>query len=159
MKKLILITVAIFSFSLASAQEQAIKANPIGLAFGVANVGYEFSIKDAQTLTISGLYYNISDISGVGFGAEYRFYFSEKEVLRGWHAGPTVGYFSLSDDFDNSASVFNVGGEIGHQWILKEHFLIDTFAGVSLLAGGSDSFATSFSSVAINIGVSLGYAW
>ncbi len=157
MKKTCLLIMAIFTFSFVNAQEQAVKANPIGLAFGVANAGYEFTVKDAQTLTVSGLYYNVSDISGFGIGAEYRFYFSSKEALRGWHAGPAAGYFSLSDDFDNSAGFFNIGGEIGHQWILKEHFLIDTFASVAFLAGSSDSF--SVSSAAIGIGVSLGYAW
>ena len=159
MKKLCLLTLAVLSFSFASAQEQAIKANPIGLAFGIANAGYEFSIKDAQTLTISGLYYNISDLSGFGVGAEYRFYFSSDEVLRGWHAGPSVGYFSLSDDFDNSAGFFSIAGEIGHQWILGEHFLIDTFAAVGFVSGSSDGLATSVSSTAITLGVSLGYAW
>ncbi len=157
MKKTCLLIIAIFTFTLASAQEQAIKVNPIGIAFGVANAGYEFSVNDSQSLTVSGLYYNISDISGFGLGADYRFYFSSKEALRGWHAGPTAGYFSLSDDFDNSAGFFNIGGAVGHQWILKEHFVIDTFASVGFLTGSSDSFTVS--STAIGIGVSLGYAW
>ena len=159
MKKVCLLIITIFTISVVSAQEQAVKANPIGLAFGVANAGYEFSVRDAQTLTLSALYYNISDISGFGVGAEYRFYFSRNEVLRGWHAGPSVGYFSLSDDFDNSAGFFTIAGEIGHQWILKEHFLIDTFAAVGLISGSSDDLTTSVDSTAITIGVSLGYAW
>jgi len=159
MKKLLLITVAVFSFSLASAQEQAIKANPIGLAFGIANAGYEFTVNAPQTLTVSGIYYNISSLSGFGLGAEYRFYFSSKEALRGWHAGPTAGYISLSDDFDNSAGFFTIGGEIGHQWILNEHFLIDTFAGVGFVSGSSNGLTSSVSSTAISLGVSLGYAW
>ncbi len=159
MKKICLLIIAVFTFSFVSAQEQAVKANPIGIAFGVANAGYEFSIKDSQTLTLSALYYNISDISGFGVGAEYRFYFSSNEALRGWHAGPSVGYFSLSDDFDNSAGFFSIAGEVGHQWILKEHFLIDTFAGIGLITGSSDGLTTSVSSTSISIGVSLGYAW
>ncbi|MGC1206301.1 MAG: DUF3575 domain-containing protein [Flavobacteriaceae bacterium] len=160
MKKLLLFAaIAVFGLSTVDAQEQAVKLNPVGLAFGVANAGYEFSTSDKQTLTIAGLYYNISDVSGFGAGAEYRFYFSSGEALRGWHAGPSVGYFALEDDFNNSAGFFTIGGEIGHQWILGEHFVIDTFAGLGYIAGNSDDLAVSLSSAAISLGVSLGYAW
>ena len=160
MKKLIVTTLIFFSLALTiNAQEQAIKANPIGLAFGVANAGYEFATNDAQTLSISGLYYNISDVSGFGLGAEYRFYFSSNQALRGWHAGPAAGYFGLSDNFDNSAGFFSVGGEAGHQWIFGEHFLLDVFAGVTFITGNSESLNASFDSLAIGLGVSLGYAW
>ncbi|MEZ4797312.1 MAG: DUF3575 domain-containing protein [Flavobacteriaceae bacterium] len=159
MKKLLFVA-AIVAFTLSTnAQEQAIKANPIGLAFGVANAGFEFSTSDAQTLTVSGLYYNISDVSGFGAGAEYRFYFSSDEALRGWHAGPSVGYFSLEDDFDNSAGFFSIGGEAGHQWIFGEHFLLDVFAGLGFVTGSSDDLAVSVNSAAVSIGVSIGYAW
>jgi len=160
MKKLFLFAaIAVLGLTSVNAQDQAIKANPIGLAFGVANAGYEFSVKEDQTATVAGIYYSISEISGFGLGAEYRFYFSSKEALRGWHAGPSVGYLSLGDNFDNSASFFTIGGEIGHQWILGDHFLIDTFAGVGYLAGGADDLQVSLSSTAITLGVSIGYAW
>ncbi len=158
-KPLLLVLFALLFVGTSIAQDQAIKANPIGLAFGVANAGYEFTTKDAQTLTISGLYYNISDVSGFGAGAEYRFYFSSNQALRGWHAGPSIGYFGLSDDFDNSAGFLSIGGEVGHQWIFGEHFLVDVFAGLSFVSGSSDDFAVTVNSTAVGIGVSLGYAW
>ena len=160
MKKLFLLAgIAILSLANLNAQEQAIKANPIGLAFGIANVGYEFSTNDNQTLTIAGLYYNISDVSGLGAGLEYRFYFASDEALRGWHAGPSVGYFSLEDDFNNSAGFFSLGGEIGHQWIFGEHFALDVFAGLGYVAGSSDDLAVTINSASVSLGVALGYAW
>ena len=158
MKKLFLVVIAVLTFSFSNAQEQAIKANPIGLAFGIANAGYEFSINDTQTGTISAIYYDVSGASGFGAGAEYRFYFSD-EALRGWHAGPTVGFISLKGSgvlSDVSSSIFTIGGEAGHQWILGEHFVIDTFVGIGFVSGGSD---LSVSGTAIGLGVSLGYAW
>jgi len=156
MRKLLLALTLLFTFSFVNAQESAIKVNPIGLAFGIGNAGYEFTINDNQTGTISALYYNVSDISGFGAGAEYRFYFTE-EALRGWHAGPSLGYFSLSDDFDNSAGFFTIGGEAGHQWIFGEHFVVDVFAGIGFVSGSSDTI--NVNSAAIGLGVSLGYAW
>ncbi|WJJ95817.1 DUF3575 domain-containing protein [Algibacter luteus] len=160
MRKLfLLVAIALLSLTSMNAQEQAIKANPIGLAFGVANAGYEFSTNDNQTLTIAGLYYNISDVSGFGAGLEYRFYFSSDEALRGWHAGPSVGYFSLEDDFNNSAGFFSIGGEVGHQWIFGEHFALDVFAGLGYVAGSSDDLAVTINSAAVSLGVALGYAW
>lgn len=159
MKKLIFVIAAFLTLTIANAQENAIKVNPLGLVFGVANAGYEFSVNDTQSLTISGLYYNISDVTGFGAGAEYRFYFSSGEALRGWHAGPSVGYFSLSDDYDNSASFFSIGGEAGHQWIFGEHFALDVFAGLGYITGSSDDLSVSVSSTAVSIGVALGYAW
>ena len=158
MKKLFLVVVAVLTFSFSNAQEQAIKANPIGLAFGIANAGYEFSVNDTQTVTISALYYDVSDVSGFGAGAEYRFYFVD-EALRGWHAGPAVGFFSLEGSgllSDTTSTIFTIGGEAGHQWILGEHFVIDTFVGIGFASGGGD---LNVSGTAIGIGVSLGYAW
>jgi hypothetical protein len=154
MKKLVL--ALLLSGSL-FAQSNAIKANPLGLAFGVANAGYEFTTKDAQTATVSGIYYDVSGISGFGLGAEYRFYFSSGEALKGWHAGPSLGYLSLEDNFDTTASAFTIGGEAGHQWVFDNGFLIDVFAGVGYVSGGDD--LAGLDSAAIGLGFSLGYAW
>ncbi len=157
MKKLFLV-VAVFAFSFSNAQESAVKVNPIGLAFGIANAGYEFSINDTQTVTISALYYDVSGVSGFGVGGEYRFYFSD-EALRGWHAGPTAGFFSLEGSglfSDTTATIFTIGGEVGHQWIIGEHFLVDTFLGIGFVSGGGD---LSVDGTVIGLGVSFGYAW
>lgn len=155
MKKLVFIITLVLSVTLSQAQENVIKVNPLGIVFGIANAGYEFSINETQSLTIGALYYNNSGIDGIGGGLEYRFYFDE--VLQRWHAGPTVGYFSLKDDFDNSAGVFNIGVEGGHQWIIGEHFVVDVFANLSYVIGESD--VLNFNATTIGIGVSLGYAW
>ena len=155
-KNLVLGVTLLFS-CVVFAQNNAIMANPLGLAFGVANAGYEFTTTDAQTATISGIYYGISGIKGYGAGAEYRFYFSSGEAFKGWHAGPSLGYFALEDDFNTSASVFSIGGEAGHQWVFDNGFLIDAFASVGFVTGG-DTLA-GLNSTAIGLGFSIGYAW
>ena len=156
MKKLLVLSVLCFTFHMASGQTNAVKANPIGLAFGIANAGYEFTTTDSQSLTISGLYFNISDITGIGAGAAYRYYFDE-EAITGWHAGPSVGFFSLEDDFNTTATVFSFGGEVGHQWVFDSGFLVDVFGGLAYAAGGDD--LSGFDAAAISLGVSIGYAW
>lgn len=156
MKKILVLTVFLLAFNALNAQTKVIKANPLGLAFGIANAGYEFETKKGQTATVSGIYFNVFDIQGVGAGFEYRFYFGG-EALKGWHAGPSIGYFSLEDKYDISASVFSFGGEAGHQWLFGEHFALDLFTGLGVITGGSD--LEGFNSTAASLGVSLGYAW
>ena len=156
MKRILILGMLLFAFNITNAQTNIVKANPLGLAFGIANAGYEFATTDSQTATISGIYFNILDIAGVGAGLEYRFYFGG-EALKGWHAGPTVGYFSLEDDFNNSASVFSAGGEAGYQWIFGKHFALDLFAGYAAILGGDD--LSGFNDSATSLGVNLGYAW
>lgn len=156
MKKVLILALALFSYSAINAQTGIIKVNPIGLAFGVANAGYEFETKDGQSTTISALYYNVSDITGIGIGAEHRFYF-DGEALRGWHAGPSIGYFNLKDEFDTNANAFSIGGEAGHQWVFDSGFSVDVFAGLGFIVGGSD--LSGFNSAALGIGVSVGYAF
>ena len=141
-----------FSFG----QNNVIKANPIGLAFGIANVGYEFSTTDSQSMTVSGLYFNIADIDGYGAGLGYRFYL-DKEAITGWHLGPSIGYFKLEDLFDISASVFSVGAEVGHQWVFGEHFALDVFGGFVYNSGGD--ILSGFNATSGTLGVSIGYAW
>lgn len=156
MKKLFFAIIAVCAINFTQAQENVVKANPIGLAFGIANVGYEFAVNDGQSISVAGLYYNRSSIKGLGAGVEYRFYF-DGEVIRGWHAGPSVGYFSLEDDFNNSGSIFNVGGEVGHQWIFGKHFAVDVFAGLSYAVSNTNNLDVN--STNIGLGASIGYAW
>lgn len=156
MKKILVIGMLFFAFKNSNAQTQVIKANPLGLLFGIANAGYEFTTTDKQTATISGLFFNVADITGVGAGVDYQFYFGEQSI-RGWHAGPSVSYFSLTDNTDVSASVFSIGGIAGYQWVFGDHFALDLFGGIGFSSGGDD--LSGFNSTGGTFGVSLGYAW
>lgn len=145
----------LFFFSLSNAQSKIIKVNPLGLAFGIANAGFEFKTAENQSLTVSGISYNISEITGVGVGAEYRFYISG-EALKDWHTVPSIGFFSLEDDANNFATVFSIAVEAGHQWIFGEHFALDIFAGYGFIAG--DNTLNNLNQTSLSLGVSLGYA-
>jgi hypothetical protein len=156
MKKIIIVGMLLLAVSISRAQTKTIKANPLGLAFGIANAGFEFSTTESQSLTISGIYFDVFSISGYGLGADYRFYF-DGEAISGWHAGPSLGYLSLEDDSNNSGSIISIGGEVGHQWIFGEHFALDLFVGYGFVTGGDD--LEGLDAPAGSIGLSLGYAW
>lgn len=155
MRKFLLVGALFLAFNFTNAQKHIIKANPMGLASGFANIGYEFVASDSETGTIAGVYFNKNKISGSGLGIEYRFYFSS-EAAKGLHGGPSVGILSLSYE-NNSELVFSIGAETGYQWIIGKHFALDVFGAYGFLVGtdklnGLDKSVASF-------GISIGYAW
>lgn len=81
-----------------SAQTKIIKANPMDLGFGIANIGIGFSERKNQSTTFSALSYSKSNVSGFGIGLEKRFYCHTNKPLQGFHTGPNVGYLNLSND-------------------------------------------------------------
>ena len=155
MKKL-LVTIVIVLFAVVgmNSQTKAVKVNPVGIVFGIGNAGFEFATNDAQSLTISALYMKIQDISGIGAGLEYRFYFEES--IEKWYAAPVAAYLSLKSG-DESAGIFTAGAIIGHQWIFGEHFLLDLNAGYGAYFGGDN--LEGLSGGGISLGLSIGYAW
>ena len=68
MKKILILGMFLCVFNITNAQTSVIKANPLGVAFGIANAGYKFATTDSQTATISGIYFNVLDITGVDAG-------------------------------------------------------------------------------------------
>jgi len=156
MKKLFFTAIiAVFTMTSLSAQTQAVKINPIGAAFGLGNLGYEFSTNDSQSLTVSALYFKVGDFSGLGAGLEYKFYF-EGEAITGWYAAPVGGFLSIKSN-NEKASIFTAGGEAGHQWVFGEHFALDVNAGYSAFFGGDN--LSGFNGGGFTLGVAIGYAW
>ena len=70
---------------------------------------------------------------GFGIGIEKRFYFQTNKSLQGFHAGPNVGYFNLSNDSNDRMSAFRAGIEIGHLWFLSKNFSVDLFSATLFL--------------------------
>lgn len=84
--------------------------------------------------------------------ATKRFYFNSTQ-LKGFHAGPSIGYLKLNDNYNEDFNVFSLGAEIGHQWFLNKSFTIDVFSGVGFLI---ENIRMNLS---VGLGTSLGYAW
>lgn len=177
MKKVLFVAaMALMSFGV-NAQENVIKVNPLGLAFGAAELGYERVLNENSSVELA-LAYSSSDATfssgevekATGFGVEgkYKFYFSSsKGAPRGWYAAPVATYASASAKSSGDSgkvSIFAVGAVAGHQWIFggrNSGFALDLNLGVQYI---SASTSGSISGVSIDgilprLGLALGYAW
>ncbi|MFY7669887.1 DUF3575 domain-containing protein [Tenacibaculum sp. MEBiC06402] len=174
-KFLLTITMVAFGFA-ANAQKNVIKANPIGLAFGIAELSYERAISDNGSFEI-GLAYAGTDvstgsetISASAFGGEgkYKFYFSsEKDAPRGWYAAPFVSYStsSVEDSSGNDVgfNAFAGGALAGYQWVFgggDSGFALDLNFGAQYVSvSATEGTSVNIDGFLPRIGVSLGYAW
>ena len=100
------------------------------------------------------MYYSKSNIKGFGIGLEERFYFkSSDSSLRGFYAGPSIGYIQLKENYyDEIYEVFSIGGEFGHQWFICKHLTTDLFSGLGFLVGSE----TNTAQLSFDIGLSSG---
>ncbi|NJB70475.1 hypothetical protein GGR42_000937 [Saonia flava] len=179
MKKVFIITFVALGFGLNSyAQENVIKINPLGLALGSAELGYERALNEKSALEVSLAYFSSDatfnsgeEVKANGFGAEgkYKLYFSStNNAPRGWYAAPVATYASASADSssgeDGKFSYFGAGAVAGYQWIFgggNSGFALDLNLGFQYISASTQG---SISGVSIDgilprLGLSLGYAW
>jgi hypothetical protein len=149
----------LFSFcflSLSFGQNQVIKMNPLGFAFGFFNVRYEKALNDKTSFQIGGNFYSrkFDEVKTTGFGldAEYRFYITnrKKPAPEGFYIGPTIGFdFNKTKDTDTkdgaTFSLFGIGATVGYQWIWDSGFALELGMGpqYSILAGKGDGLDDS----------------
>ncbi|HEX2608336.1 MAG TPA: DUF3575 domain-containing protein [Flavisolibacter sp.] len=122
-------------------KKNAIKLNPLSLAFLTGNVSYERAVGSNQSINLGVFYSGISfdnlKYSGFGLTPEYRFYFAgKKEALNGVYAAPFVRFqsFNLEDkDAGDKTTFTTIGGgaTIGWQKMWNSGFVLNLFAGPS----------------------------
>lgn len=175
--KLLLAAFAVVVFSSVKAQENVIKVNPLGLAFGFTELSYERVLSEGSSLELSVAFTSIeaqftgADKSRVtGFGAEgkYKFYFSSSKVApRGWYGAPTVSFSSASGKSgvsEGEISAFAVGGLAGYQWVFggsDTGFALDLNFGAQYINAktSGDISGITLDGVVPRLGLSLGYAF
>ena len=157
---------------------------------------FEHKLSESSSFEIGGLFTSWSindadtDVTGFAITPEYRFYLSNtKKAMEGFYVGPFLRYQNLTlkntstyTDFDNNGNTvtrteesaaelntFGGGVVVGHQWIFKQRFSLDTFLGPSF-NGGSISYKTTsngsdsidpgpFDGFGIRTGVTFGIAF
>lgn len=161
----------------ATAPKSVVKANPLGLLFGTANVAYERALNEKNSFVIAptfgGFKFGGVKYSSLGLGAEYRFYLSKSQTIpEGFYAGPgasfTSGKVSFEDEENEKEKIkfssFGVRAMAGHQWIFNSGFTIDLNGGLGWQKFGYKDNNESFQGLKANgvfpsLGFSLGYAF
>ena len=173
----------------ASAQTNVIKINIFSPLVKTGSFFFEHKLNESSSLQLGALFtsYNIgdTDLSGFAITPEYRFYLSEKkEAMEGFYVAPFLRYQNLTlkatyDAYNSNgtttqqtekASLDTFGGGIlvGHQWIFKQRFSLDTFLGPSYNGGsikyegsqGKSTFdAGTFKGFGVRAGVTFGVAF
>ena len=115
--------------------QSIVKVNPIGLAFGSLNGGYETFLSDNTSLYLKANFYSRSLVgtryTGFGVGGEYRFYLSDNDRPKGLYAGPiaNIGFIGTNSDFIDNYTLITIGGIIGYQWVFSEDFTVEVNIG------------------------------
>jgi hypothetical protein len=163
----IIILMIIINISYAQNEKQAVTANPIGLAFGVFNAQYEFTLSNQNSVAVRANFvgYSIGDYSNsaFGFGGSYRWYVLNSKTIVGWWAQPSADILFWSSDWkDNfqsknaSTVFFGIGGDGGYKWIWN-HFALELSVGARIYMGKISGL--NFGGFGPMLGVNLGYAW
>jgi len=158
-------------------RSNAIKLNPLSLAFMTGNISYERAVSSNSSIQL-GAFYSSVGISGLkytGWGVtpEYRLYFAgAKEALNGVYVAPFGRYqsFNLEDkDMGNKTTFTTMGGGaiIGWQKMWNSGFTLDLFAGPSYSKakfkndGDEDSFDVKggFTGFGVRTGLTIGFGF
>lgn len=168
-KFLTLLSVLTLCAALNSAKAQGIiKLNPIGLAFGSLNAGYETFLSNKSSLYVGASYYSRGLLgvryTGVGLDGQYRIYLSDNERPKGLYVAPavSVGFIGFKDDTDEkfNYTLVRLGGIIGYQWVFSQKFTVEVGIGPSygFITGDFDDDTEVFGDGVLPIGIlSLGY--
>ncbi len=173
MKKVVLIAIlAITGVWGVKAQENVIKMNPLGLAFGSIDLSYEKALNGKSSIEIGVAYSSLnvttsgSSSKATGFGVEgkYKMYFSNSGAApRGWYGAPFVNY-SKTTVTGGDLSAFSGGVLGGYQWIFggsATGFALDLNFGAQYVSANTSGsiISTTFDGILPRLGLSLGYAW
>lgn len=177
MKKIVLALAVVFAATGLNAQDgklNAIKINPLSLAFATGNVSYERAVGPQSSIQLGGFFagFKLSELKYSGFGVtpEFRYYFAgNKEALNGVYVGPFLRYqsFTIKETIDNSSvkfSSFGGGAVIGWQKMWDSGFVLDLFAGPNYSSGkftdGEETdLAFGLDGLGIRTGITIGFGF
>ncbi|HMQ62763.1 MAG TPA: DUF3575 domain-containing protein [Flavilitoribacter sp.] len=168
MKFLALLSALVFCALATPAKAQGIiKLNPIGLAFGSLNAGYETFLNDKSSVYVGASFYSRNLIgikySGLGLDGQFRFYLSNNDRPKGLYVAPaaSVGFIGFKDNSDKfNYTLIRLGAIIGYQWVFSQKFTVEVGIGPSygLITGNYEDSVDVFGDGVLPIGIlSLGY--
>lgn len=166
MKKLILTFAFVVLAVGLKAQDNIIKTNPLGLAFGNFNATYERVLGSSSSFLIRGQYmYKLFglevNLPGGGLGFRYYFTHANKPVPSGFNINPQISYLSGStteDDEKYSATVFGFGAELGYQWVWESGFVLDLGIGPMYYSSKSEG-EEKLGGIGPSVTLAIGFAF
>lgn len=183
MKKVLLIGTLMAGSFFAKAQDadrqNAIKINPLSLAFATGNVSYERAVNKNQSFQLGAFFsgFKLSGLkySGWGVTPEYRVYVAaQSRTLDGVYVAPYLRYqnFKLKatdaeETNETTLSTFGGGAVIGWQNVSKGGFVVNLFAGPGYNSAkfkndnDEDEFDVKggVSGFGVRTGITLGFAF
>jgi hypothetical protein len=119
MKKILLITLAVFVFTNIKAQDakNTIKINPISALFRVGSIFYERKLNNNNSIQLgvafTGLKLDEVKFTGLALTPEYRFYLKQK-AISGLYAAPFLKYqnYAVSSGSDKGTYTSFGGGAL-----------------------------------------------
>ncbi len=175
MKRLLLfVVVSFFSFGVMAQEDLKhdanIRLNPVGLLFGVANLGADFAVNENFTLGGNVSYWNLdvgsSEADVFGYGVRGQLFFDEV-FTDSWYAAASVSLSQArarNTNSGNEASVdgFTISGIIGYMWIW-DNFNMQLGGGVQIInldeTANSDIDFAGLGGTLPTIEYSLGWAF
>ena len=148
MKKQVLVLVMFFMVSSSSIFAQGyLKVNPISLAVGIVNLGYEQVTTPKQSVQLKA--YSHFSTGLYGGRLMYKFFLSNKPSPAGLYVAPIAAYVGSEGD-----GIFRVGGLIGYQAIFSNDKL--SFEGAIGPAVVPDSETGVLPIFSLNLGIRIG---
>jgi len=152
--------------------KRALKVNFVGNFIELTKVTYEHIVKPGRSLEVKGTLIDMGSDGGFG-SIGYKFYkkpsfiapgMQRRHILEGTYFKPEIFIgksqrLLLFDSAEESEMSAGIILNIGKQWVLGKHFVIDTYFGVG--AGGGNSFRGYFvgDGLALTSGLNFGFAF
>jgi len=151
-KQFFIFTLITLMYSTTTFAQGYLKVNPVSLAVGIINVGYEQVTTPKQSMQVKA-YSHIS--SGVyGGRLMYKFFLSNKPSPAGLYVAPIAAYIGSEGE-----GIFRFGGLIGYQAIFSNDRLsFEGGIGPAVVAGaGSVGSETGILPIfVLNLGIRIG---
>ena len=121
--------------------------NPISLAVGIVNLGYEQVTAPKQSIQLKAFTHITTGVYGARL--MYKFFLSEKPSPAGLYVSPIAAYIGAEGD-----GYFRVGGLIGYQAVFSnDKFSVEGAIGPAVSPGSESGVLPIFS---LNMGIRIG---
>lgn len=163
------VSFGILPASAETSPENVVSINPVGFAFGVANVEWEKKLQPDLSIAPSLLYAGYGDWNLYGIGVTAKKYV-EATAPKGWWYGGNAGILQVSwketeltgtwpnwstKETTKSITGVSIGAVTGYKWLYEGGFTLEPSVGLSYYSAGEADIA----GVGFGLGLQVGKAF